>query len=328
MKRRDVLVGLLLTAVCRMDAREHGKPNRVAFVAPVQSADRSETRDFGPLFQELRRLGYAEGQNLIVDRYFGEGRVERYGELARDVVRLKPDLVFAITTAIAQNLKAATATIPLVGIVVDPIGFGLVDNLARPGQNFTGVSVDAGIEIWGKRLELLKEVNPKLSRMGVLMNKVNWEASYGRALRNAAEPPGCSLLAPLPKGPLGEAEYRQLLAAMVHDGTEAIVVAESAENVTNRRVIGDLVTTYRLPAIFPLRLFAASGGVMSYGVDFADLLHHAAAQVDKILKGVNPGEIPIYQATKFELVINLKTAKVLGVTVPPSIVALADEVID
>ena len=167
MKRRDVHVGLLLTAVCRADAREHGKPNRVAFVAPLHPADISETGDSGPLFKELRRLGYVVGQNLIVDWYTGEGRVERYGELARDVVRLKPDLVFATTTAIAQNLKEATATIPLVGIVVDPIGFGLVNNLARPGGNFTGVSVDAGIEIWGKRLELLKEVSPKLSRVGV-----------------------------------------------------------------------------------------------------------------------------------------------------------------
>jgi len=156
MKRCDFLVGLLLTAVCRADAREHGKPNRVAFVAPLHPADISETGDGGPLFKELRRLGYVVGQNLIVDWYTGEGRVERYGELARDVVRLKPDLDFAITTAIPQNLKAATATIPLVGIVVDPIGFGLVNNLARPGGNFTGVSVDAGIEIWGKRLELLK----------------------------------------------------------------------------------------------------------------------------------------------------------------------------
>ena len=149
MKRRDFLVGLLLTAACRADAGERGKPNRVAIVAPVPPA---KMNDLGPLFHELRRLGYVEGQNLIVDWYFGEGRIERYGELARDVARLKPDLVFAVTTAVAQNLKAATTTIPLVGLVVDPIGFGLVNNLARPGGNFTGVSVDAGIEIWGKRL--------------------------------------------------------------------------------------------------------------------------------------------------------------------------------
>src|SRR5215472_14451824 len=328
MKRRDFLIGLFLTAVCRADAREHGKPNRVAFVAPLHQADISETGDSGPLFQELRRLGYVVGQNLIVNWYAGEGRVERYGELAREVVRLKPDLVFAITTAIAQNLKEATATIPLVGIVVDPIGFGLVNNLARPGGNFTGVSVDAGIEIWGKRLELLKEVSPKLSRVGILMNKANWEGSYGRALRNAAEHLGCSLLASQPKGQLAEAEYRRLLAAMVQDGADGIVVAESSENVTNRRVIAEIVTTYRLPAIFPLRLFAASGGLISYGVDLVDLFHHAAAQIDKILKGTNPGEIPVYQATKFELVINLKTARTLNLTIPPSLLGTADEVIE
>ena len=325
MKRRDFLVGLLLTAACRADAGERGKPNRVAIVAPVPPA---EMNDFGPLFHELRRLGYVEGQNLIVDWYFGEGRIERYGELARDVARLKPDLVFAVTTAVAQNLKAATTTIPLVGLVVDPIGFGLVNNLARPGGNFTGVSVDAGIEIWGKRLELLKEVSPKLSSVGVLISKANWEGSYGRALRNAAEHLGCSLLAPQPKGPLAELEYRQLLTAMVQDGADAIVVAESAENVTNRRVIAELVTTYRLPAVFPLRLFAASGGLISYGVDLVDLFYHAAAQIDKILKGTNPGEIPVYQATKFELVINLKTARALNLTIPPSLLGTADEVIE
>jgi len=325
MKRRDFLVGLLVTAVCRADAVERGKLNRLAVVAPLPPADPNE---FGPLFQELRRLGYIEGQNLVVDSFFGEGRIERYGEFARDVVREKPDVVFAITTAMAQNLKAATATIPLVGIVVDPIGFGLVDNLPRPGGNFTGVSVDAGIEIWGKRLELLKEVVPKLSRVGVLMSKANWEGSYGRALRNAAEHLGCSLLASQPKGQLAEAEYRRLLAAMVQDGADGIVVAESSENVTNRRVIAEIVTTYRLPAIFPLRLFAASGGLISYGVDLVDLFHHAATQIDKILKGTNPGEIPIYQATKFELVINLKAVRALNLTIPPSLLATADAVIE
>jgi putative tryptophan/tyrosine transport system substrate-binding protein len=325
MKRRDFLAGLLFTAACRADAGERGKPNRVAIVAPVPPADRS---DFEPLFHELRRLGYIEGQNLTVDWYSGEGRIERYGELTRDVTRLKPDLIFAITTGIAQNLKAATATIPVVGIVVDPIGFGLVDNLARPGGNFTGVSVDAGVEIWGKRLELLKEVSPKLSRVGVLISNANWEGSYGRALRNAAEQLGCSLLAPQPKGPLAEGEYRRLLTAMAQDGADAIVVAESAENVTNRRVIAELVTIYRLPAIFPLRLFAASGGLISYGVDLVDLFHHAADQIDKILKGTNPGDIPIYQATKFELVINLKAVRSLNLTVPPSLLATADEVIE
>jgi putative tryptophan/tyrosine transport system substrate-binding protein len=200
--------------------------------------------------------------------------------------------------------------------------------LARPGGNFTGVSVDAGIEIWGKRLELLKEVSPKLSRVGVLMNKANWEGSYGRALRNAAEHLGCSLLFPLPKGPLVEVEYRPLLATMVQDGADAIVVADSDENVTNRRVIAELVTTYQLPAVFPLRVFAGSGGLMSYGVDPADLFHHAATQIDKILKGANPGEIPIYQATKFELVINLKTLRALNLTIPASLLATADEVIE
>jgi putative tryptophan/tyrosine transport system substrate-binding protein len=170
----------------------------------------------------------------------------------------------------------------------------------------------------GERLELLKEVSPKLSRVGVLISKANWEGSYGRALRNAAEHLGCPLLAPQPKGPFAEVEYRRLLAAMVQDRTEAIVVAESAENVANRRVITELVTTYRLPAIFPLRLFAADGGLMSYGVDLVELLHHAAAQIDRILKGANPAEIPIYQATKFELVINLKAVRVLNLTMPPS----------
>jgi putative ABC transport system substrate-binding protein len=328
MKRRDFLVGLLFTAM-RAEARDHGKRNRVAFVVPVAPvAAINETGDFGPLFQELRRLGYVEGQGLVIDRYSGEGRSEHYGELARDVVRLKPDLIFAVTVAIARNLKAATATIPLVGFVVDPIGFGLVDSLARPGGNFTGVSLDAGPEIWGKRLELLKEASPKLSRVGALISQIGWEGSYGRELRKAAERLGSSVLAPVPEGPLVEAEYRRLLGAMVQDGADAIVVADNEENVTNRRVIAELVTKYRLPAIFPLRLFAESGGLMSYGVELADLLRQAAVEIDKILKGANPGEIPIYQATKFELVINLKTANASGVTVPATLVARADKVIE
>jgi putative ABC transport system substrate-binding protein len=287
------------------------------------TAAMTETGPAQAFFQELRRLGYAEGPNLVIDRYSDEGQEERYDELAREVVRLKPDVIFAIAVPIALKLKAATATIPIVGLVADPLGTGLVSKLARPDSNFTSVTLDVDVEIWGKRLELLKEASPNLSKVGIVTPEFNY---HGPEVQKACQLLGCSVLNSPPEGPLQEME--RLIAAMVKNGADALIVDDSDANTAYRRVIVELAETYRLATMYPLRAFAESGGFMSYGVDVADILRHAAGQVDKVLKGTNPREIPIYQATKFELVINLKTAKVLGLTVPSSLLARADEVIE
>ena len=327
MRRRDFVTGLLLAAaIKRADCQEHAKPYHMAMVAGnYPTAAMTETGPAQAFFQELRRLGYAEGPNLVIDRYSGEGQEERFDELAREVVRLKPDVIFAIAVPIALKLKAATATIPIVGLVADPLGTGLVSKLARPDSNFTGVTLDVDVEIWGKRLELLKEASPNLSRVGIVTPEFNY---YGPEVQKACQLLGCSVLNSPPEGPLQETEYRRVIAAMVQNGADALIVDDSDANTAYRRVIVELAETYRLATMYPLRAFAESGGFMSYGVDVADILRHAAGQVDKVLKGTNPREIPIYQATKFELVINLKTANTLGFTIPPSLLARADEVIE
>jgi putative tryptophan/tyrosine transport system substrate-binding protein len=327
MRRRDFVAGLLLAAaIKRADCQEHAKPYHMAVVAGnYPTAAMTEIGPARPFFQELRRLGYAEGQNLVVDRYSGEGQEERYDGLAREVVHLKPDVIFAIAVPIALKLKAATATIPIVGLVADPMGTGLVSKLARPDSNFTCVTLDVDVEIWGKRLELLKEARPELSKVGVVTPLINY---YRPELQKACQRLGCSVLDAQPEGPLQEMEYRRLIAAMVQNGADALIVSDGDENVAYRRVIVELAATYRVPTMYPLRAFAESGGFMSYGVDFADILRHAAGQVDKVLKGANPRDIPVYQATKFELVVNLKTAKSLGLRIPSSLLARADEVIE
>jgi len=327
MRRRDFVTGLLLAAaIKRADCQEHAKPYHMAMVAGnYPTAAMTETGPAQAFFQELRRLGYAEGPNLVIDRYSGEGQEERFDELAREVVRLKPDVIFAIAVPIALKLKAATATIPIVGLVADPLGTGLVSKLARPDSNFTGVTLDVDVEIWGKRLELLKEASPNLSKVGIVTPEFNY---YGPEVQKACQLLGCSVLNSPPEGPLQETEYRRVIAAMVQNGADALIVDDSDANTAYRRVIVELAETYRLATMYPLRAFAESGGFMSYGVDVADILRHAAGQVDKVLKGTNPREIPIYQATKFELVINLKTANTLGLTIPPSLLARADEVIE
>ncbi len=172
MRRREFITGLLLVAtVLRAQAQQHAKSYRIAIVVPstpIAAISEKGRTGWPAFFQELRRLGYVEGQNLVVERYSGEGRTEGYADLARDVVRLNPDAIFGVAVAMVRNLKAATTTIPVVGLVGDPVGLGLVTNLARPGANITGVSLDAGIEIWGKRLEILKDATQSLSRVGFL----------------------------------------------------------------------------------------------------------------------------------------------------------------
>jgi putative ABC transport system substrate-binding protein len=289
----------------------------------------SETgsRRFGAFFQRLRDLGYIEGQNLSVERYSGEGRT-KFAELAREVVPGNPDLIFVNTSRITREIKTATQTIPVVSVGADPVAYGVVSSLARPGGNITGATVDAGVEIVGKRLELLREMIPTASRVAYLGSHGMWEGADGAAMREVAQRIKISLIGPPLESPLREAEYRRVFAAMTQAGADALVVANQSELLTDRRLILKLAENARLPAIYPDRDFAEIGGLMAYGVELQDVFRHAAEQVDQILKGAKPGDIPFYQPTKFELVINAKASKAVGITVPPKLLALADEVIE
>ena len=279
-------------------------------------------------FEELSRLGYVEGQNLGVERYSGEGQPERYAELARDVVNTHPDLILAVGARLSLDFKMATTTIPIVTVIIDPIAMGLVASIARPGGNITGVTIAAGLELIGKRMELLVEAMPKLSTVGYLVSRPYWEDPRGAAAREAAKRAGISLKAAL----LGTPSTRQSTSAS-SDRWNKIERMRSwylmkPSTLTNRATIVELAAKGRIPAIYPFREFVEVGGLMAYSIDQADMYRRLANVIDKILRGANPGDIPFYRPTKFELSINLKTAKALGLEMPAMLLARADEVIE
>jgi putative tryptophan/tyrosine transport system substrate-binding protein len=333
-RRRDFIAGLMFAAVTgRAQAQQTGKVYRIAFANPVVPVADINQASKGSLaipafFEELTRLGYVEGRNLLIERYSGEGRADHYPDLARQIVSRNPDLIIAVGQFIVLDIKAATSTIPIIGVFGNPIAFGIVPSLARPGGNITGVTVDVGFDQWVKRVQLLKEAVPQITRLGFLETRVGRErvgATIGReiALKNSV-----SIVGPPLERPTDEQEYRRVFAAFAQEGVEGLLVNDEPENVTYRRLIVELAMKGRLPTIFSYRQFAEAGGLMSYGIDISDVGHRVADIVDKILKGAKPAEIPIFQPTKFELSINLKTAKTLGIELPPLLVARADNVIE
>ena len=277
-------------------------------------------------FGELRRLGYVEGENLIIERYSAEGHHERYADLAREIVTRNPDLIVTGTNPVVIAFTAATSTIPVIAFMLDPLEAGLVTNLARPGGNLTGITLDAGIEIWGKRLELLKEAVPSTAQAAFLGMRDGWEGSFGQFLRDAGGRLGISLISMLPQEGT-PSEIERVFAEMGQHRPDAVLVSGEGDLYAHRQLIAELTQKNRLPAMCPYRDYVEAGGLMAYAVDLAELLRRMADDVHQILKGAKPGDIPIYQPTKFELLVNLKTAKALGLTLPPALLALAAETI-
>jgi putative tryptophan/tyrosine transport system substrate-binding protein len=308
--------------------------DRIVWVHPsAPLADLRETtsdRAYGAFLEELRRLGHVEGSNLILERYSGQGRVDQYAELARTVVQRQPAVIFTSGTEMTRALVAATTTIPIVALLMDPVASGLITNLARPGGNITGASIDAGIEIGGKRLGLLKDILPTMSRVGFLSSRTYWEdkGRSGEASRLAAEKLGVSLIGCLLEHSTQETDYRRAFAKMQNDHLDALIVNEQAEHRPNRSLIVELALQARLPAMYPYREFVELGGLMAYTVDLAGAFRQAARQVDQILKGARPSEMPFYQQTDFGLFINLRTAKALNLNLSPGVLAIAEEVIE
>jgi putative tryptophan/tyrosine transport system substrate-binding protein len=336
MRRREFITLLGCAAAAwplTAPAQQSAKLHRIAIVHPSATvADMSETGDhpyYPALFKELRWLGYVEGRNLVVERYTAEGREERFTELAREVARAKPDLIVASSPGLVLSFKAATETIPVVGSMGDAVADGIVASLARPGGNVTGVSAIAGLEIWGKRLQILREAIPTASKVGFLAaTRGGWDLASGRAMQEAARQAGISLLGPGLESPIQQTEYRRVLGAMAQEHADGLIVSVEPNNYTYWRLIVDLAEKARLPTIFPDRVFYEIGGLMSYGSSIADVYRRLAGYVDQILRGAKPGEIPIYLESKFELLLNLKTAKALGLAIPTSLLVRADEVIE
>jgi putative ABC transport system substrate-binding protein len=273
----------------------------------------------------MRDLGYVEGRNLILERWAQQTSVGRYSVIATDLVRRKTDMIVTVGNAMVLEMKSVTNAVPIVmATSSDPVQAGIVASLARPGGNITGFTSDTGPEFEVKRLQLLKEALPEAARVAYLGLKSDWESLEGRSIRAGASTLGVTL---------GHAEqsttnYFAAFDSITRERPHALFVAANTMNYANRQTIAEFAVEQQMPGVCPFREFVEAGGLMSYGVNLDDLFSRAAGYVDKILKGAKPADLPVQQPTKFELVINVRTARALGLTIPPTLLAQVDEVIE
>jgi putative tryptophan/tyrosine transport system substrate-binding protein len=323
MRRRDfmALVSSALTA-WPLDAyaQEPGKIWRMGFIG------QGYEKFYDALFEGLRDFGYAEGRNLVVERRYAEGHAERFPEFAAEMVRLKVDIIVVSTTPAALAVKNATTTIPVVfPNAISPVESGVVASLAHPGGNVTGGAAQTAI-LSTKRLDILKGVVPGLSRGAVLWNAANPALAYPwRQTQSAAHELGVTLQSLEVRNP---DDIQSAFAIMAQEHFDALIVLQDALTLQHRREIIDFAIQSRLPGMFVAKEWVAAGGLMSYGESLSDMYRRGAYFVDKILKGAKPADLPVEQVTKFELILNLKTAKAMGLTFPEAFLATADDVIE
>ena len=325
--RRGVIAGLtsLLAAPKRPSAQQTpAKLPRVGWIWAGRSA--GNPVEVAGFRQGLKDLGYIEGQSIVVDYRFGEGRTDPIADLAAELVALRPDVLVALGDLTVGKVKGATATIPVVSMTGDPVGAGLVASLARPGGNITGVSMMHGLEgLAGKRVELLKDAVPAAKRIALIYpdNPTNVR-SLAQAKQVASEL-GIDIR-PFPAEPGNELEA--VIAALSREGIDGVDIEPAIPFTDYPLETGKVLLKYRLPAVSELRTIAESGGLLSYGPNLFDTTRRMAYFVDRILKGAKPADLPVEQASRLELVVNMKTAAALGLAIPPLILARADEVIE
>ncbi len=317
-----VALGILAAALAA-GAQQPGKVSRIGFLSTFSPSDVPRWRQ--AFRQGLRDLGYTESHNIAIEYRYAEGRPERLPDLAAELARLKVDVIVAETTPASLAAKQATTTIPIVmTIVADPLGNGLVSSLARPGGNITGLSLQLP-ELAAKRLQLLKEVVPRVSRVAVLWNPASpITAPQFTETEAAARALGLQLESLEVRGP---DDFERAFQAATRRRAGALLVLEDFLIVSQRTRIVAFAAKSRLPSVSGVPDFAEAGGFMVYAPNFPDISRRAATYVDRILKGAKPADLPVEQPTKFELVINLKTAKALGLAIPQSILIRADQVI-
>ena len=321
-----ILTLSLVFAQLTAETQDAAKIPRIGFLSPNASSDPRSLRLLGAFRQGLGELGYVEGQTIRIESRWAEGEYDRLPDLAAELVRLKVDVIFAFSAQAIQAAKQATATIPIVmGGINDPVATGFVESLAKPGGNITGLSAMAP-EALGKQLEILKEVVPKVAHVAVLVNPSN--AGTSSQLRQAHNAARLLKLQLQPIEVTRPNDIDSAFAAMTKLGVGAVVVLVDALVLDQRTHIVELAARRRLPSLYGLIDFVEAGGLMSYGANDTERFRRLASFVDKILKGAKPGDLPIEQPTKFELVINLKTAKALGVTIPQTLLLRADKVIE
>jgi putative tryptophan/tyrosine transport system substrate-binding protein len=323
MRRRD-FIALVSSGVAALPlgalAQDATKVWRMGFIAHGHESF------YDALFEGLRDYGYEEGRNLIVERRYARGQAERFKEFAAEMVRLNVDVVIVVTTPAALAVKNATKTIPIVHPnAIDPLNTGLIASLARPGGNLTG-GAQLTAEASAKRLQILKGVVSGLSRVAGLWNPGNPALVFSwKETQSAARALGLTLQSHEVQGPK---EFAAAFAMIAEERPDALLVVQDAVTMQQRNEIIDFAVQQRLPSMFQEKGWAVAGGLMSYGENLPSMYRRAAYFVDKIFKGTKPGDLPVEQAAKFDLVLNLRTAKAIGVTMPNSILVLADEVIE
>ena len=325
--RRTFLAGtgaVVFAAPLAAEGQQAGKVYRVG-VLGEKASDAAEARLWQAFRLGLRERGWIEGGNILIEHRWAEGNAARLPELAADLVRLKMDLIVARSSTYVRAAKEATSSIPIVFVVhADPVGTGQVASLAKPGGNITGLAM-LQTEINSKGLELLISTVPGTKRIAVLWSPDNPSHTPGlKALDEAGRTLGVQLQ---PVGARTGADLEGAFSAMARAHAQAVLVLASPVFLAERQRVAELAIKHRLPTVFGLKEAVEAGGLMSYGADYADLFRRAAIYVDKILKGAKPADLPVEQPNKFELVINLKTAKALGLTIPPSVLGRADEVV-
>jgi putative ABC transport system substrate-binding protein len=304
-------------------AQQTGKVARIGFLRYASP----HQKHFNGFREGLRANGYIEGQNIVIEQRYAEGAFDRIGELAAELVRLNLDVIVVDGSATAKVVKAATSTIPVVfALASDPVGDGLAASMGRPGTNLTGLTLSVGYQLAGKRVELLKDLKPDLSRLAVLLNRNNVTAeSY---LQDAVRVGGALGLRTRAFAAQTLDDLPHAFAAMVEWQADGVITLNDAVFFSQRERIVTLTLGNKLPAVHPEAEFVEAGGLLSYGANLSDLFRRSAFYVDKILKGAKPAETPIEQPSKFDLVLNLKAARTLGLTVTREFLLRADEVIE
>jgi putative ABC transport system substrate-binding protein len=363
MRRREFIAGAATTAAlsfawpaCAQTNTRSPGAKRLAIlhnVRPIeQLTQNGGYRPYKIYFDELNRLGYIEGQNLIVERYSALGQPDRIGELARQVVASRPDVILPMSGVFIKEIMALTTSIPMVGTTADPVVYGFSSSLARPDRNFTGVVVDAGLEIWAKRVQLLLEAAPKVTKLGYLnanplIVNVGASGTHGTNVREAAKRAGIAAAWVVIAGKFDRAAqeriwgtvivgdekvdrtaYEKTFDAMKREGVDGLVVGEENDHLVYRELIADLAARFRVPAIYPYREYVEVGGLMASAIDIANLMRRVANMTGQLLAGAKLSDIPFYRQTKYDLVLNQKAATSLGLEFPATLLTAADEVID
>lgn len=323
------MAGVASLAVVRSVAAQSPNTRTIALVdvtRPQSQMYEDSEGFYGLLLAELRRRGHIEGQNLRVERYGKEQSLPDASILAAKVVRNNPDVMFVLVPFSA--VLKETSKIPIVTMSGDPVVAGYAQSLARPGGNITGVSVDAGPSIHSKRIALLREMLPSMSKLGCIAGRIQWERGASVTLRAAAETAGVSLVTGLVDLPGNSATYRNAIEQTLREGADAMMMLDNPDVLANRVSIAQALADVRIPAIHAFVEAVDAGGLMAYSFDFKEVRRRLADDIDAILRGISPAEIPYYQVSKFELSINLKAANALGLTVPPTLLARAEKVVE